>query len=173
MTFVKIGCAALTLAVVLSAGASSSSAQQPAGAVGNAEVQLYEAFRLWLTQQPPDVQAASDAAIYERYRADLRRQGKPEREIESTIASLATIGDRAEIERWNRILTAPIPRFNTSPNGFLVSVLKNLKPGRSLDVGMGQGRNTIYLAQQGWESVGSIPPTGRSRPRASRRRSSA
>jgi 2-polyprenyl-3-methyl-5-hydroxy-6-metoxy-1,4-benzoquinol methylase len=32
-----------------------------------------------------------------------------------------------------------------------------LKPGRSLDVGMGQGRNTIYLAQQGWESVGFDP----------------
>jgi SAM-dependent methyltransferase len=36
-------------------------------------------------------------------------------------------------------------------------VTKDLKPGRSLDVGMGQGRNTIYLAQQGWESVGFDP----------------
>ena len=32
-----------------------------------------------------------------------------------------------------------------------------VKPGRSLDVGMGQGRNTIYLAQQGWDSVGFDP----------------
>ena len=28
------------------------------------------------------------------------------------------------------------------------------KPGRALDVGMGQGRNAIYLAQQGWEVTG-------------------
>ncbi len=34
---------------------------------------------------------------------------------------------------------------------------KGLKPGRSLDVGMGQGRNTIYLAQQGWDSNGFDP----------------
>ena len=42
-------------------------------------------------------------------------------------------------------------------NAFLVAVTKGLKPGRSLDVGMGQGRNTIYLAQQGWDSVGFDP----------------
>jgi 2-polyprenyl-3-methyl-5-hydroxy-6-metoxy-1,4-benzoquinol methylase len=34
---------------------------------------------------------------------------------------------------------------------------KGLKPGRSLDVGMGQGRNTIYLAQQKWDSNGFDP----------------
>jgi SAM-dependent methyltransferase len=67
------------------------------------------------------------------------------------------MGDRAEVERWNRILTAAEPRFNTAPNAFLVAVTSGVKPGRSLDVGMGQGRNTIYLAQQGWESVGFDP----------------
>src|SRR5689334_7182755 len=36
-------------------------------------------------------------------------------------------------------------------------MVKDVKPGRSLDVGMGQGRNTIYLAQQGWDSVGFDP----------------
>jgi SAM-dependent methyltransferase len=34
---------------------------------------------------------------------------------------------------------------------------QGVKPGRALDVGMGQGRNTIYLAQQGWDSVGFDP----------------
>ena len=36
-------------------------------------------------------------------------------------------------------------------------MIAGVKPGRSLDVGMGQGRNTIYLAQQGWDSVGFDP----------------
>ena len=31
------------------------------------------------------------------------------------------------------------------------------KPGRALDVGMGQGRNAIYLAQQGWDVSGFDP----------------
>ena len=41
-----------------------------------------------------------------------------------------------------------------APNAFLVKFAKTLKPGRALDVGMGQGRNTIYLAQQGWQVTG-------------------
>ena len=121
------------------------------------EVQTYEAFRSWITSQPVDVQNADDEVVYARYAAALRTQGKSERDTTTTIALLKAIGDRAEIERWNRILTAPKPAFNTSPNAFLVAVTKGVKPGRSLDVGMGQGRNTIYLAQQGWDSVGFDP----------------
>jgi 2-polyprenyl-3-methyl-5-hydroxy-6-metoxy-1,4-benzoquinol methylase len=121
------------------------------------EVRTYEAFRSWITSQPRDVQDADDEVVFQRYAAELRKQGKSEQDATSTIALLKAIGDRAEIERWNRILTAPKPGFNTSPNAFLVAVIHGLKPGRSLDVGMGQGRNTIYLAQQGWESVGFDP----------------
>jgi SAM-dependent methyltransferase len=120
-------------------------------------VRIYEAFRSWITQQPRDVQNADDAVVYQRYVVELKRQGKSDKEAAAIVASLKSIGDRAEIERWNRILTAPEPRFNTAPNAFLVTMLKGLKPGRSLDVGMGQGRNTIYLAQQGWESFGFDP----------------
>jgi|KBSSwiStaDraftv2_1062776.scaffolds.fasta_scaffold117231_1 SAM-dependent methyltransferase len=121
------------------------------------EVQTYEAFRSWITSQPASVQNADDEVVYQRYTAELRTKGKSERDAATTIASLKAIGDRAEIERWNRILTAPNPAFNTSPNAFLAAVTKGLKPGRSLDVGMGQGRNTIYLAQQGWDSAGFDP----------------
>lgn len=121
------------------------------------EVRIYEAFRTWITQQPRDVQTADAAVVYQRYVAELKRQGKSDKDAAEIVASLKSIGDRAEIERWNRTLTAPEPRFNTAPNAFLVTMVKGLKPGRSLDVGMGQGRNTIYLAQQGWDSVGFDP----------------
>jgi 2-polyprenyl-3-methyl-5-hydroxy-6-metoxy-1,4-benzoquinol methylase len=87
----------------------------------------------------------------------LQSQGQSAQQAASTIDLLRRLGDRAEIERWNRILTAPKPAFNTSPNAFLVAMTAGVKPGRSLDVGMGQGRNTIYLAQQGWDSVGFDP----------------
>jgi 2-polyprenyl-3-methyl-5-hydroxy-6-metoxy-1,4-benzoquinol methylase len=121
------------------------------------EIQTYESFRAWLGQQPADVQQGDDTVVYERYSEELQRQGKTAQESAATIQSLRSIGDRAEIERWNRILTAPKPSFNTEPNAFLVAVTKGLKPGSSLDVGMGQGRNTIYLAQQGWDSNGFDP----------------
>lgn len=121
------------------------------------QLRAYETFRAWIATQPVAIQDAPDEVVFERYSAELRQQGKSEADVNATIATLKAVGDRAEIERWNRILTAPKPAFNTSPNAFLVDVTKGVKPGRSLDVGMGQGRNTIYLAQQGWESVGFDP----------------
>ncbi len=62
-----------------------------------------------------------------------------------------------EVQRWNQILTAEKPGFNTNPNAFLVEVAKERKPGAALDVGMGQGRNAIWLAQQGWSVTGFDP----------------
>jgi SAM-dependent methyltransferase len=149
---------ALALSIAPGLAAISAAQQSPLPPTASPqEVETYEAFRAWITSQPPALQNADDHVVYQRYAADLRSKGKPERDIASTIASLKAIGDRAEIERWNRILTAPTPAFNTAPNAFLATVTKGLKPGRSLDVGMGQGRNTIYLAQQGWDSVGFDP----------------
>ena len=146
------------LVIVLAASIASVAAQQSAPpAATAAEVATYEAFRAWVTRQPPAIQNENDAAVFARYASELRAQGKSAGDIDATIASLKAMGDRAEIERWNRILTAAEPRFNTAPNAFLVSVTTGLKPGRSLDVGMGQGRNTIYLAQQGWDSAGFDP----------------
>lgn len=121
------------------------------------ELRLYDAFRAWISVQPPEVHQEDDAAIWARYTAVLKSQGQTARQAADTIEQLKRIGDRAEIERWNRILTAETPAFDAAPNAFLVEMTKGLKPGRSLDVGMGQGRNTIYLAQQGWDSVGFHP----------------
>lgn len=36
----------------------------------------------------------------------------------------------------------------------LTEAIQGRKPGKALDIGMGQGRNTIYLAQQGWDVTG-------------------
>jgi SAM-dependent methyltransferase len=47
--------------------------------------------------------------------------------------------------------------FSRKPNAFLVEMTQHRKPGRALDVGMGQGRNSIYLAQQGWDVTGFDP----------------
>jgi SAM-dependent methyltransferase len=135
-----------------------AAAQQPASPPPTAEeVKVYETFRAWFGSQPPEVQRAGDTVLFQRYSQLLQSQGQSAQQAASTIDLLRRLGDRAEIERWNRILTAPKPAFNTSPNAFLVAMTKGLRPGRSLDVGMGQGRNTIYLAQQGWDSVGFDP----------------
>lgn len=44
------------------------------------------------------------------------------------------------------------PRWR--PNELLVETVQELEPGRALDVAMGQGRNALFLAEQGWKVTG-------------------
>lgn len=118
------------------------------------EAQIYEKFRAWITAQPP---AAQRADPLDAYRKTLAAEGLTPSEIERQIRVITEQAGRLETERWNRILTAPAPAFNTKPNTFLVEMTQGRPAGRALDVGMGQGRNAIYLAQQGWAVTGFDP----------------
>jgi SAM-dependent methyltransferase len=44
--------------------------------------------------------------------------------------------------------------YSATPNAFLLRTIAGRKPGRALDIGMGQGRNAIWLAGQGWDVTG-------------------
>jgi SAM-dependent methyltransferase len=72
--------------------------------------------------------------------------------LAATIA--CQIASPQEAERWNRVFSDPQARFNRQPNAFMVEMVRGKKPGKALDIGMGQGRNAVYLAQQGWEVTG-------------------
>ncbi len=115
--------------------------------------QAYERYRFWSTQLPPG-QLGQDL---DRYRIYLKQQGFSDAGVRTQIDLIRQQGERAEVERWNRILTSEKPPFNTQPNEFLMQMAKDRKPGTALDVGMGQGRNAIWLAQQGWEVTGFDP----------------
>jgi len=124
--------------------------------------QIYELFRFWLVDQPPDVQRlfgsdATQSKGYDLYRNQLRAEGDPAGEIERKLRVIEKEGERLEIDRWNQVLTSNSPRINWKPNGFLVEMVQGRKPGRALDVGMGQGRNALWLAQQGWDTTGYDP----------------
>jgi cyclopropane fatty-acyl-phospholipid synthase-like methyltransferase len=55
-----------------------------------------------------------------------------------------------ELERWNGRFAAPEYIFGTAPNGFLASQKNLLRPGqRALCVADGEGRNSVWLAEQG------------------------
>jgi 2-polyprenyl-3-methyl-5-hydroxy-6-metoxy-1,4-benzoquinol methylase len=116
---------------------------------------IYEEFRAWRNEQPPKIRQSAD--LLDHYRASLKARRLSDAEIEERIRLISEDGQRLETERWNRILTSDAPTFNTQPNAFLVEMIRNLPVGRALDVGMGQGRNAIFLAQQGWQVTGFDP----------------
>lgn len=119
------------------------------------EQRAYERFRFWLTSLPPDQQ--KDGRVEARYREYLVAHGFSGADADAQLKLIDAQGERAEVERWNRILTSDKPSFNTHPNAFLLEIAQTRKPGAALDVGMGQGRNSIWLAQQGWDVTGFDP----------------
>jgi len=57
-----------------------------------------------------------------------------------------------ELERWNKRFSAPEYIFGTAPNEFLAAQASRLRPGqRALCVADGEGRNSVWLAEQGLE----------------------
>jgi SAM-dependent methyltransferase len=59
---------------------------------------------------------------------------------------------QAELDRWNERFGAPDYVFGTAPNAFLAANAARLKPRlRALCVADGEGRNSVWLAEQGLE----------------------
>jgi SAM-dependent methyltransferase len=132
-----LGCLA---AIGLAAGASREDA-------------IWKDYVAWYRNQPDTV---SDLrAAYLEY---LKRSGVNE----AQAAERGQVVDRLVRERreelqpafFDRTYSTATPRFNTGPNTLLVETVRGLKPGRALDVDMGQGRNAVFLASQGWAVTG-------------------
>jgi SAM-dependent methyltransferase len=149
MSRLRFCCLAGFLAVCALAQPIAQSAPPPSAE----EQQIYMAFRTWISSNPDSMKGDVEA----NYRAELKKQGVAAAEIDRRLKIINDAGSRAEAEMWNRVLTAAKPRFNTKPNAFLAEMVRDVKPGAALDVGMGQGRNAIYLAQQGWVVTGFDP----------------
>jgi len=133
-------------------------AQTPALPV---DQQAYERFRAWVSGQPLTVRGAGgfseqqgNPALLKMYRAYLKAHGFNDADIDSQIELLHRRTQELDAEHWNAYFAAEHPAFNTNPNAFLVEMVKGRRPGRALDVAMGQGRNSLWLAQAGWDVTG-------------------
>lgn len=126
------------------------------------EERAIQRYRWWLSGQTLEIRNLQDAERFKRYRAWLHEGGFGQSDIESQMASVARAAALPNVDRWNKMFTDPNPTFNTSPNAWLVEVLtaekaKGRVPGKALDIAMSQGRNSIWLAQQGWDVTGFDP----------------
>lgn len=52
---------------------------------------------------------------------------------------------------WDQRYSSETYAYGTEPNGFLAAMFENLPNGRVLCLGEGEGRNAVWLAQQGRE----------------------
>jgi 2-polyprenyl-3-methyl-5-hydroxy-6-metoxy-1,4-benzoquinol methylase len=72
--------------------------------------------------------------------------------IAASLALCACIW--AQPSEYNQLYSSGSAVYTREPNALLVEAVRNRKPGRALDVGMGQGRNALFLARNGWDVTG-------------------
>ncbi len=64
-------------------------------------------------------------------------------------------------QQWDDRYSGDELVWTSTPNQFLVAEAGGLRPGRAVDLACGEGRNSIWLAEQGWEVTGiDFSPVG-------------
>ncbi len=58
-----------------------------------------------------------------------------------------------EAHDWDERYRGATHLWTERPNQLLVEEISGLKPGRALDLGTGEGRNAVWLAEQGWQAT--------------------
>ncbi|MBS1855294.1 MAG: class I SAM-dependent methyltransferase [Acidobacteria bacterium] len=101
--------------------------------------------------------ALGDLVGLDTYRKVLADQGLPKEEIEQRMAHISERSlRRPEAMRlWFNSMYGPRGPIGPDwPTPFLMDAVKGLTPGAALDVCMGEGRNSIFLAGLGWKVTG-------------------
>jgi SAM-dependent methyltransferase len=73
--------------------------------------------------------------------------------IALALTGLVHAQERGPREAWNDLFTRRQGQ-EFPHNKFLEETIRSRKPGRALDVGMGEGRNALFLAARGWQVTG-------------------
>lgn len=58
-----------------------------------------------------------------------------------------------DADTWNQRYSETELMWSAGPNTFVEQLCRDLTPGRSIDLAAGEGRNAIWLAEQGWDST--------------------
>jgi SAM-dependent methyltransferase len=142
---------ALAVALAMVCLMTTSSAASPSKPP---EDEIWQHFIAWLPSVPP---SQNPQPIFDGYRALLMSTGVPAAEADRKLAVVLK-AMRTRTDGWrvmfNNIYTSSTTGFSTNPSELLVSAVDGLATGRALDVGMGQGRNSVFLALKGWQVTG-------------------
>jgi len=143
------GKAILTI-VLGAAGAATGAGSEPT------DREVFQEFLGWYKTDykgsfaPPEVIKA--------YTAKLTAGGVSEAEAKRRIVVLQKMVSTMPREfaslHFDRIYRLEKPPFKLAASQFLVRMMEGRKAGKALDVAMGQGRNSHFLATQGWDVTG-------------------
>jgi len=118
---------------------------------------IFNDFLKWLGGQPPNSRPMD---LIRPYREEMLRKGVPPGEADrrmDLISGLVFRRPEGVKLLWNKVYAAKNPIFVETPTALLVSAIEGRRQGKALDVGMGQGRNSIFLALAGWDVTGFDP----------------
>jgi predicted O-methyltransferase YrrM len=118
---------------------------------------VWRDFLQWLAAQPPN---SDPRQLVGGYRVQLIQNGVSETEADRRMAvvwKLAFWEPEGVKLLWNKVYAGDKPIFSQEPNALLVQTVQSRPPGRAVDVGMGQGRNSVFLALNGWDVTGFDP----------------
>lgn len=76
----------------------------------------------------------------------MTKTNRNQEESDTTVESRPTLTR----EDWDRRYSGKGFLWTVEPNQFLTRELANHTPGRALDLAAGEGRNAVWLAEQGW-----------------------
>ena len=115
---------------------------------------IWKNFVEWLNTAPP---VQGPRVLFDMYKSHLVKGGLTELEAGRQLNVVQQL-HRERPDAWrvmfNNIYKTDKPGFATQPNALLMATVDKRKPGRALDIGMGQGRNSVFLALKGWDVTG-------------------
>jgi len=122
---------------------------------GASDEEIWADFTKWVESVPARRSVSGTGSIMRaEYQKKLHAQGLSTEEVARWMRVLGPSRDNPERARtwWDAVF-----KFSTGPSDplkLLVETIRDRKPGTALDVGMGGGRNALYLASMGWRVTG-------------------
>ena len=116
--------------------------------------EIWQQWMAWLPTAPP---VDNMATVLREFRAHQVASGFSAEEADWQLTVVIRLNhDRTDGRQviFNKIYSNSTPGFSTQPSGLLVTTVEGRNPGRALDIGMGQGRNSVFLALKGWDVTG-------------------